>query len=65
MNQDDEKRLAADVAKITALMCVRNTMLEDIHAGLSPVTQTGDYSDVMVIRWGRQKNPMAHGLAFW
>ncbi len=49
MNEDDEKRTAAHIAKITALMCVRNTMLEDIHAGPTPVTRTGDYSDVMVI----------------
>ena len=31
------------------LVCVRNTKLEDIHAGLVPVTKTGDYSDVTVI----------------
>ena len=28
---------------------VRNTMLEDIHAGIEPATHTGDYSDVVVI----------------
>lgn len=32
-----------------ALLCVRNTKLEDIHAGQSPITHTGDYSDVTVI----------------
>ena len=31
------------------LMCFRNSMLEDFHAGLTPVTRTGDYSDVTVI----------------
>ncbi|MCY4503589.1 MAG: hypothetical protein OXE57_18775 [Alphaproteobacteria bacterium] len=31
------------------MLCVRNTRLEDIHAGLTPVTRTGDYSDVTVI----------------
>ena len=31
------------------LVCVRNSKLEDIHAGLTPVTRTGDYSDVTVI----------------
>ena len=30
-------------------MCVRNTKLEDTHAGISPVCRTGDYSDVTVI----------------
>ena len=32
-----------------ALTCFRNSKLEDIHAGLTPVTKTGDYSDVTVI----------------
>ena len=32
-----------------AVMCVRNTLLEDIHAGIEPVSRTGDFSDVMVI----------------
>ena len=49
MNEDDEQRIAAHLAKTIAMMCVRNTILEDIHAGLTPVTRTGDYSDVMVI----------------
>ena len=31
-----------------AMHCVRNTALEDIHAGIAPVTRTGDYSDVTV-----------------
>lgn len=31
------------------MMCVRNTKLENIHAGMVPVTKTGDYSDVVVI----------------
>ena len=31
------------------MMCFRNTMLEDILAELTPVTRTGDNSDVMVI----------------
>ena len=30
-------------------MCVRNTMLEDIHAGTEPVSRTGDFTDVVVI----------------
>lgn len=31
------------------MICVRNTMLEDLHAGPGPVTRTGDYSDVVVL----------------
>jgi hypothetical protein len=49
MNRDDEKRIAARMAKTLAMMCVRNTGLETLHAGVVPVTQTGDYSDVRVI----------------
>ena len=30
-------------------MCVRNTQLEDIHAGIVLVIRTGDYSDVTVV----------------
>ena len=49
MNRDDEKRIAAKMAKTLAMMCVRNTGLETLHAGVVPVTHTGDYSDVRVI----------------
>ena len=48
MNEDDEKRIAAKLARIMAMLCVRNTQLETLHAGLTPVTHTGDYSDVFV-----------------
>lgn len=48
MNEDDEKRVAANLARIMAMLCVRNTQLETLHAGLTPVTRTGDYSDVFV-----------------
>ena len=49
MNRDDEKRIAARMAKTIAMMCVRNTGLETLHAGIVPVTHAGDYSDVRVI----------------
>jgi hypothetical protein len=49
MNHDDEKRIAAKLAKIMAMLCVRNTQLETLHAGLTPFTQAGDYSDVFVL----------------
>ena len=41
--------VTAILVKTMAMLCVRNTKLEDIHAGLVPVTRTGDYSDVTVI----------------
>ena len=49
MNQEAEKRIAAKLAKTMAMLCVRNTHLETIHAGKTPVTRTGDLSDVTVI----------------
>ena len=32
-----------------AVMCVRNTLLKDIHAGTVPVRRTGDFSDVALV----------------
>lgn len=49
MNAADEKRIAAKMAKTLAMMCVRNTGIETLHAGIVPVTHAGDYSDVRVI----------------
>lgn len=47
------------LAKYLAQQCFRNTMLEDLHAGIMPDSQTGDYTDVLVrspygeIPWSR------------
>ena len=41
--------MVANLARIMAMMCVRNTKLEDLHAGVVPVSKTGDFSDVVVI----------------
>ena len=46
---EHERHLTASISKSMAVMCVRNTMLEDIHAGIEPVTRTGDFTDVVVI----------------
>jgi hypothetical protein len=43
-NPEVVKRLA----KYLAQQCFRNTMLEDLHAGITPDSETGDYSDVVV-----------------
>lgn len=40
---------AEKLAKAMALVCVRNTILEDFHAGSGPLSRTGDYSDVVVV----------------
>ena len=39
-----QKRLA----KYLVLQCFRNSVLEDLHAGISPDSEVGDYSDVRV-----------------
>ncbi|MBF0185783.1 MAG: hypothetical protein HQM06_15550 [Magnetococcales bacterium] len=49
MNVSDDQRIAAQLAKMMAMLCVRNTRLEDLHAGHVPVSKTGDFSDVRVI----------------
>lgn len=49
MQKKDEKRAAASLARVMAMMCVRNTKLEGLHAGMVPVSKTGDFSDVIVI----------------
>src|SRR5260370_38645208 len=36
------------LAKYPVLQCFRNSMLEDLHAGISPSSASGDYSDVTV-----------------
>jgi len=48
MDTEEEKQNVAKLAKVMALMCVRNTGLGNIHAGRSPISETGDYSDVFV-----------------
>jgi len=48
MAPDDEQRIAAQLARLMAVICVRNSRLEDLHAGRVPVSRTGDGSDVVV-----------------
>lgn len=38
-----------DLAKAITAFCFRNTSIEDIHAGIFPVSNTGDFSDVFVV----------------
>lgn len=49
MNENEEKCIAANLARIMAMLCLRNTQLETLQAGLTPVTRTGDYSDIFVV----------------
>ncbi len=44
-----DDRQASLLVRAMAMQCVRNTALEDIHAGDGPVSRTGDWSDVTVV----------------
>lgn len=48
MPNDLERQIASVMARAMALICVRNTCLETLHAGPGVVSHTGDYSDVIV-----------------
>ena len=43
-----EPVLQQRLAKLIVLECFRNSGLEDLHAGISPCSASGDYSDVLV-----------------
>lgn len=43
------RRWVETMAKKIVLNCVRNTQLEDLHAGITPSSKTGDYTDVKVV----------------
>ncbi len=49
MASEYEEHLAAVAAKGMAIMCFRNTPIEDFHDRTPPVSHTGDFSDVVVI----------------
>lgn len=49
MPTPDVHHTAAKVATMLAFHCVRNSYLEDLHAGIFPSSQTGDYTDVKVV----------------
>ena len=44
-----ERRKVPGFVRILALICVRQSMLETLHRGSTPITRTGDYSDVFVV----------------
>jgi hypothetical protein len=45
----ETKKSQKEFSKLMAAACVRRGYLEELHSGISPVTRTGDYSDVKVI----------------
>lgn len=54
MNTKLEQKYSARLAKALAVLCVRNTFLEDLHAGAPVVSKSGDFSDVKVVTPDRE-----------
>ena len=49
MPAPDVHHTATTLAQMLAFHCVRNSYLEELHAGIFPSSKTGDYSDVKVV----------------
>jgi hypothetical protein len=49
LSAEFERRVCAWSAKSLVETCVRNSKLEDLHAGITPASETGDFSDVKVV----------------
>lgn len=47
--RDDFQEAKKEMAKSITAACVRRGELERLHCGITPVTRTGDFSDVKVI----------------
>jgi hypothetical protein len=47
--QGSRKAYRGQTRQTMAMLCVRNTLLETIRAGETPVTKTGDWRDVTVV----------------
>ena len=48
--REDRMKELKKMTQLLAVMGVRNnTELEDLHAGISPSSKTGDYTDVKVV----------------
>jgi hypothetical protein len=43
-----DPELQKRLAKYMVLQCFRNSLLEDLHSGITPSSADGDYSDVFV-----------------
>jgi hypothetical protein len=44
----EDETIRKKLAKVIVLTCFRNSELENLHAGITPSSKTGDYSDVIV-----------------
>ena len=54
MSNKPQQEYSARLAKALAVLCVRHTCLEDLHAGEAVVSKAGDYSDVKVVTPDRE-----------
>ena len=50
----------SEFAKLMTAACVRRGFLEQLHAGVTPVTRIGDYTDVKVIDAEGREIPWNH-----
>jgi hypothetical protein len=54
MSNKSQQQYSARLAKALAVLCVRHTFLEDLHAGVPVVSKAGDFSDVKVVTPDRE-----------
>jgi len=59
MKPADEERIAARLAKLMAMICVRNTKIEDLHARIVPVAHKSDYQVVFITDAEGRQSPCA------
>lgn len=44
-----DEKTAQELAKSIVLHCFRNSLLEELHSGVVPYSEKGDYSDVHIV----------------
>jgi hypothetical protein len=49
ISQENLMKSIKQTATTMSVNCVRNTVIENYHAGIVPQSKTGDYSDVKVV----------------
>jgi hypothetical protein len=54
MSNKPQQQYSARLAKALAVLCVRHTFLENLHAGEAVVSKAGDFSDVKVVTSDRE-----------
>jgi hypothetical protein len=54
MSNKPQQQYSARLAKALAVLCVRHTFLEDLHAGVPVESKAGDFSDVKVLTPGQE-----------